>query len=61
MQWTPFYTLSRPYLALSEFGLIYLAISGSWGPQNSLKLFTAFSYLTSKATHGPVVNSSAIA
>lgn len=36
-------------------GLRFFAISGSIGPAKSLKALTAFSYLTSKAMHGPVV------
>lgn len=59
VQWIAFFILSLPNLALIEFGLTTLAISGSCGPHNSLKDLTAFSYLISKARHGPVVRCSA--
>ena len=39
----------------STFCLRFLAISGSIGPQSSLKLLTAFSYLISITMHGPDV------
>ena len=42
------------------FGLKYLAISGSVGPQSSLNDLTAFSCLTSRTMHGPVVMCSTI-
>ena len=53
MQWTAFLTLSCPYFALKDSGFRYFAISGSWGPTNSLNEATAFSYLISRATEGP--------
>lgn len=34
VQWTAFFTLSFPYNALIDLGLIDLAISGSLGPHN---------------------------
>lgn len=40
------------YLRVS--GLRCLAISGSWGPHSSLNDSTAFSYLISSATTGPL-------
>jgi hypothetical protein len=53
VQWTAFFTLSIPNKALIVFGLKFLAISGSWGPQISLNYSTAFSYLTSNTIQGP--------
>ena len=60
VQCTTFLTLSCPNLALKVFGLKYLAISGSWGPTNYLNFSTTFSYLTSKATTGPLAMCSII-
>ena len=60
VQWIAFFTLSYPNLALIESGFKCFAISGSWGPHNSLNALTAFSYLISKAIHGPVVRCSEI-
>lgn len=36
VQWIAFKTLSLPYLALKDLGYIFLAISGSYGPQRAL-------------------------
>ena len=47
-------------MALSVFGLRFLAISGSIGPTNCLKDSTAFSYLISITMHGPIVMASII-
>jgi hypothetical protein len=52
--------VDEPNLALIVFYLILRAIYGSEGPHNYLKLYTAFSYLTSKAMHTPLVKASAI-
>ena len=60
MQWTALIVLDCPNLALIVFGLKYLAISGSVGPQSSLNALTAFSYLISNTMHGPVVMCSTI-
>lgn len=60
VQWTALIVLECPNLALMVFGLKYLAISGSVGPQSSLNDLTAFSYLTSRTMHGPVVICSTI-
>ena len=54
-QWTALTHLLWPNLALMVFGLKFFAISGSIGPQSSLKDLTAFSYLISNTMHGPVV------
>ena len=53
MQCTAFLTLSCPYFALKDSGFKYFAISGSFGPTNSLNAYTEFSYLISRATDGP--------
>ena len=54
-QWTAFIVLVWPNFALIVFGLRFLAISGSIGPQSSLNDLTAFSCLTSRTIHGPLV------
>lgn len=55
VQWTALTVLDWPNLALIVFYLKFLAISGSIGPQRSLKLLTAFSYLISITIQGPDV------
>ncbi len=60
VQCTPFFPLSRPYTARSDFGRTVRAISGSWGPHSSRSVGTTFSCLTSIAMQGPFVNSSTI-
>jgi len=60
VQCTALIVLECPNLALIVFGLKYLAISGSVGPQSSLNDLTAFSCLTSRTMQGPVVMCSTI-
>jgi hypothetical protein len=56
VQWTAFFILSLPYIALIVLGLTVLAISGSCGPHNSRSAGTGLFCLTSRAIHGPLVN-----
>ncbi len=53
VQWTAFYTLSTPNLALKLFGSNFLAIYGSNGPHNFLNCSTACYCLTYKTIDGP--------